>query len=127
MHSRGADAGIYVPTIAREIVRQPDGLNLKGFAVGDGCIGSDVNCGGGSSRGPYYRVQFFHGHGVCLSCSRCQPVVLYCSFVSSVLSLTALRLWRLRHAGQVSEQNYNEIMQRCPEAALKTGEVLSSA
>jgi serine carboxypeptidase-like clade 1 len=56
-------AGIYVPTIARAIIRQPDGLNLKGFTVGDGCIGSDVNCGGGTGRGPYYRIQFFHGHG----------------------------------------------------------------
>ena len=30
-------AGIYVPTIVREILADPGPLNLRGFAVGDGC------------------------------------------------------------------------------------------
>ena len=57
-------AGIYVPTIAREIVNDPGPLNLKGFAVGDGCIGSDVLCGSGNpDKGPWYHIEFQHGHG----------------------------------------------------------------
>jgi carboxypeptidase C (cathepsin A) len=52
-------AGIYVPTLAREILRNKGTVperQLKGFAVGDGCLG-------GSWGGPYYEIEFFHGHG----------------------------------------------------------------
>jgi len=57
-------AGIYVPTIVREILADPGPLNLKGFAVGDGCIGSDVLCGSGNpDKGPFYHIEFQHGHG----------------------------------------------------------------
>jgi hypothetical protein len=57
-------AGIYVPTIVREILADPGVLNLKGFAVGDGCMGTDVLCGSGNpDKGPFYRVEFMHGHG----------------------------------------------------------------
>lgn len=56
-----ADAGIYVPTIAREVVNNPANINLAGFAVGDGCMGTEVLCGGG--EGPYYDLQFLWGHG----------------------------------------------------------------
>lgn len=60
-------AGIYVPTLAREIVRRggSDGINLKGWAVGDGCVGTDVLCGSGpgSWKGPHFQVEFLHGHG----------------------------------------------------------------
>ena len=38
-------AGVYVPTIARTVVRDPAGINLAGFAVGDGCMGTEVLCG----------------------------------------------------------------------------------
>jgi len=54
-------AGIYVPIIARAILEDPQGINLKGFAVGDGCMGTEVLCGDHS--GPYYHLQFLHGHG----------------------------------------------------------------
>uniref|UniRef100_A0A6B2L3B8 Carboxypeptidase n=1 Tax=Arcella intermedia TaxID=1963864 RepID=A0A6B2L3B8_9EUKA len=54
-------AGVYVPSIVREILKSPGGLKLKGFGVGDGCIGTDVLCG--SSHGPYYSIEFMHGHG----------------------------------------------------------------
>merc|ERR1719330_404990 len=53
-------AGIYVPMLAREILERGDDAlraQLKGFAVGDGCIGGD------SDAGPYFNVEFFHGHG----------------------------------------------------------------
>lgn len=54
-------AGIYVPIIARAILADPQGINLKGFAVGDGCLGTDVLCG--QKAGPYYNIEFLHGHG----------------------------------------------------------------
>jgi len=57
-------AGIYVPNIAKEILKAPGPINLKGFAVGDGCMGTDVLCGSGNpDKGPYYQVEFLHGHG----------------------------------------------------------------
>ena len=57
-------AGVYVPTIVREILASPGPLNLKGFAVGDGCMGTDVLCGSGNpDSGPKWRIEFMHGHG----------------------------------------------------------------
>jgi len=54
-------AGIYVPIIAQAILADPRGINLKGFAVGDGCMGTEVLCG--KRNGPYYHIEFLHGHG----------------------------------------------------------------
>ena len=46
-----------MPTIVREILDDPGPLNLKGFAVGDGCMGTEVLCGSGNpDKGPYYEV-----------------------------------------------------------------------
>eukprot|EP00403_Amphidinium_massartii_P010278 CAMPEP_0178418538 /NCGR_PEP_ID=MMETSP0689_2-20121128/25139_1 /TAXON_ID=160604 /ORGANISM="Amphidinium massartii, Strain CS-259" /LENGTH=495 /DNA_ID=CAMNT_0020039933 /DNA_START=99 /DNA_END=1587 /DNA_ORIENTATION=- len=68
-------AGLYVPMLAREIVEHAAGdaegaalaEQLQGFAVGDGCLGgSDVNAGVSGCTpdlGPYFQVEFFHGHG----------------------------------------------------------------
>lgn len=57
-------AGIYVPTIARELLNEPGNTNLAGFAVGDGCMGTDVLCGSNNpDKGPFYKVEFLHGHG----------------------------------------------------------------
>ena len=36
--------------------------NLKGFAVGDGCMGTKNVCGP-QGPGPLYDLEFFHGHG----------------------------------------------------------------
>ncbi|KAH8063419.1 serine carboxypeptidase [Aureococcus anophagefferens] len=38
-----------------------DGERLKGFAVGDGCAGTEVLCG--PVHVPWYKVIFFYGHG----------------------------------------------------------------
>lgn len=58
---RAADAGIYVPTLVQQILADTSsGLNLKGFAIGDGCIGhNDMP----SSFHIDFHVAFFHGHG----------------------------------------------------------------
>jgi len=57
-------AGVYIPMLAREILNDktdPTYKQLRGFAVGDGCVGSDVLCG--QKSGPWFNIQFFHGHG----------------------------------------------------------------
>ena len=57
-------AGIYVPTFAREILDDSaSGINLKGFAVGDACTGTEVLCGGDNDFGPYMDLMFMYGHG----------------------------------------------------------------
>lgn len=61
-------AGIYVPTLVREILNNATSVikpQLKGMAIGDGCVGTDVLCGdnNGSGPGPYYMLKFFGGHG----------------------------------------------------------------
>ena len=55
-------AGVYVPGIVNAILSAPGGLNLKGYAVGDGCMASPpVNQE--KCRGPVYDIEFFGGHG----------------------------------------------------------------
>ncbi|CAK9073626.1 unnamed protein product [Durusdinium trenchii] len=62
-------AGVYVPMLAREILQQTThpGLRkqLKGIAVGDGCNCGVSTSGGGciETGGPFFTVEFFHGHG----------------------------------------------------------------
>lgn len=60
-------AGIYVPMLARELVNGGDGLSkqLKGIAVGDGCLGKSADGLGACvpEQGPLWTVEFFHGHG----------------------------------------------------------------
>lgn len=38
-------------------------LNLKGVALGDACMGSQVMCGEETGIGPWFSVLFFYGHG----------------------------------------------------------------
>jgi hypothetical protein len=56
-------AGIYIPTLAREILNDngsPAKAMLKGFAVGDACVGDDgTPCG--RFQGPHFNVEFMHG------------------------------------------------------------------
>mmetsp|Transcript_9529 Transcript_9529/g.27004 ORF Transcript_9529/g.27004 Transcript_9529/m.27004 type:complete len:536 (-) Transcript_9529:359-1966(-) len=56
-------AGIYIPMLAERVLEDASAepLNLKGFAVGDACTGTDVLCG--SAFGPWWDVVFFYGHG----------------------------------------------------------------
>lgn len=55
-------AGVYVPTIVEAILDSPiPGINLRGLAVGDGCMGTDVLCG--KPHGPYYFMEYMAGHG----------------------------------------------------------------
>ncbi|KAJ9453987.1 putative serine carboxypeptidase K10B2.2 [Diplonema papillatum] len=89
-------AGVYVPGLIGELLNDTQGLNLKGFAVGDGCMGIDVVCMNLTAgnfeypstwAGPWYDIQFFAGHG------------------------------------QVSNELYNKIRTQCPEANLRSGDM----
>ena len=59
-------AGVYVPTLVRELLGKKEknqlSINLQGFAIGDGCMGTDVLCGA-NGPGPFYTIEFFRGHG----------------------------------------------------------------
>lgn len=60
-------AGIYVPTLARRIYRDVSNtqMQLQGFAVGDGCLGTHTTmCGnlGLSGFVDYWHVMFMAGH-----------------------------------------------------------------
>ena len=59
-------AGIYIPTLAREIVRHDDDIPLRGFAVGDGCLGTETGiCSDlwSGQRFDVWNVIFLAGHG----------------------------------------------------------------
>jgi serine carboxypeptidase-like clade 1 len=60
-------AGVYVPTLVRKILQNTSslvGANLKGFAVGDGCVGTEVLCSfdGKDGPGPWYDLMWMAGH-----------------------------------------------------------------
>ena len=58
-------AGIYVPKLAQQILAHADpGVlpQFKGFAVGDGCLGTKTGVCGGAA-GPWWDVLFLYGHG----------------------------------------------------------------
>ena len=59
------DLQFAVPTLFRELRKRSteqsnDMYNLKGFAIGDCCMGTQVNCGS-YGNGPYYHIEFFRG------------------------------------------------------------------
>ena len=58
-------AGVYVPKLAQEIFSagKVEEWALKGVAVGDACMGTEVLCGGDSGLGPYWNLIFLYGHG----------------------------------------------------------------
>ena len=57
-------AGVNAPAITREILATPGPLNLWGLAVGDGCMGTEVLCGGGNpDKGSWYQLEFLDGNG----------------------------------------------------------------
>eukprot|EP01063_Lacrimia_lanifica_P011409 TRINITY_DN1819_c0_g2_i1.p1 TRINITY_DN1819_c0_g2~~TRINITY_DN1819_c0_g2_i1.p1 ORF type:complete len:501 (+),score=194.82 TRINITY_DN1819_c0_g2_i1:60-1562(+) len=89
-------AGVYVPGLVNEFLSVPNGLNLKGFAVGDGCMGIGVACQNLTApmfsypstwAGPWYDLQFFGGHG------------------------------------QISNKLFRKILKNCPEAGLRSGDL----
>jgi len=59
-------AGIYMPTLAREIVRGTNDIPLQGFAVGDGCLGTQTGICSDLWQTQHFDVWnavFLAGHG----------------------------------------------------------------
>jgi hypothetical protein len=57
-------AGIYIPTLAYDIVNFGGGaINLKGILVGNGCLGDKVGICGSAPYGDYLALAQYHGHG----------------------------------------------------------------
>ena len=58
--------GIYIPNLAKRIVEGDNGLlrhNLKGFAVGDGCVGTDTKiCAPLFAENIFFNTLFLAGH-----------------------------------------------------------------
>eukprot|EP00054_Salpingoeca_dolichothecata_P015795 m.91549 g.91549 ORF g.91549 m.91549 type:complete len:465 (-) comp21661_c0_seq1:64-1458(-) len=52
-------AGTYIPEIMN-VIDTKGGINLKGAAIGDGCVGNYGTCGGGND-GLRISVEFYHG------------------------------------------------------------------
>ena len=55
-------AGVYIPELVKQVLAKPGLIKLKGFAVGNGCIGKHSS-GGCGVDDKWLRVQFLHGHG----------------------------------------------------------------
>lgn len=55
-------AGIYIPTLVEEIMANSTFINLKGFAIGDGCLGTESKgaCGVDDAK---IRMEFLYEHG----------------------------------------------------------------
>jgi serine carboxypeptidase-like clade 1 len=60
-------AGIYVPTTAYAIVQdnlQGGTINIKGIAVGNGCLGTEVGICGDDNMANWYDLTEWRGHGL---------------------------------------------------------------
>ncbi|EGD79146.1 hypothetical protein PTSG_12946 [Salpingoeca rosetta] len=56
-------AGIYIPEILKAVDARGN-LNLKGAAIGDGCIGNEVSTCGFQNQADRIAVEFYYGHGM---------------------------------------------------------------
>jgi carboxypeptidase C (cathepsin A) len=56
-------AGIYIPSLAYDIVTSGSKINLKGILVGNGCLGNAVGVCGSAAYGDYLSLAQYHGHG----------------------------------------------------------------
>ena len=56
-------AGVYIPVLGKEIIshNKVEEWNLKGVAIGDACMGTEVMCSYDSLFGPYYDLLFLYG------------------------------------------------------------------
>ena len=73
-------AGIYVPKLAQQILLHKDASvypQLKGFAVGDGCLGTESGICGGDKM--WWHVLFLYGHGqVCCTAAASPELAARC-------------------------------------------------
>eukprot|EP00118_Oscarella_pearsei_P025188 m.307689 g.307689 ORF g.307689 m.307689 type:complete len:454 (+) comp42636_c0_seq1:59-1420(+) len=57
-------AGIYIPTLAEVIQKSNSIINLKGFLVGNGCVGNKVGGCGPAEQSDPILMKFMYGHGL---------------------------------------------------------------
>ena len=72
-------AGVYVGMITQMLLDAKTPLNLKGIALGDVCMGTDVLCGQASNEwsGPWFGLLFDAGQG-CISLPTFRALIMRC-------------------------------------------------
>jgi len=70
-------AGVYIGQLASGLLNESTSLNLKGIALGDACMGTDVICGPGGRRGPWLDLLFSAGQG-CISLTTFEAILAQC-------------------------------------------------
>jgi len=72
-------AGVYVGQITEMLLDAGTKLNLKGIALGDACMGTDVLCGAASNAwsGPWFGLLFAAGQG-CISLATFRKLITLC-------------------------------------------------
>jgi len=104
-------AGIYVPTLVEQImIHNGEGdskIPLKGFMVGNGCIGNSV--GAWSNAGDQIRMDFLAGHGL-YEMSLHQQILAQCNFDSPSAACLALLL---KMSIEVGDVNMYDIYANC--------------
>ena len=70
-------AGVYVGQLASGLLDAASPINLKGIALGDACMGTEVICGAGGRRGPWLDLLFAAGQG-CISLVTFEAIIAQC-------------------------------------------------
>jgi serine carboxypeptidase-like clade I len=117
-------AGIYVPTLAKAVYQSniaggTPQINLKGIAVGNGCLGNSVGtCAFGSATEVNSNIPYFFGHGLIPS-STYKAVLADCTDVNNPSSACSTDL-DLAHQ-QVGNVNIYDIYAPCINGPSKLG------
>ncbi len=108
------DAGVYIPLIMEQIDLH-GGINLKGAAIGDGCIGNAIGTCQGGLLSDQISVAFYYGHGM-------YPQVR----LSSRISITSLAVgaWSLM-CFCCLQPLYQQILSACGNFSSATSTCLS--
>ena len=70
-------AGVYTGMLVDGLLNASTQLNLKGLALGDACMGTEVLCGSGEPQGPWLSLLFSAGQG-CISLPTFEAILALC-------------------------------------------------
>lgn len=70
-------AGVYMPMLFEGLMSAASPPNLVGLGLGDACMGTQVVCGDGGPRGPWFSLMFLGGHG-CISMPTWSSILEQC-------------------------------------------------
>lgn len=105
-------AGQYIPNVAYYIEsKMPDAFNLKGFAIGNGCWGTDNQCLGPDED--RQDVEFYYGHAL-ISKKLYDQIGDSCDFSGSKRSRTCRNLLD-QAEDQVGPHDVYNIYDNCPD------------